>query len=251
MQLADTDTSCRLCREPNKLIKAHIIPRIYFEDIKGDEDFLFVIGKDEKTISRIGIYDKTILCDKCENTIFAPLDDYGRRLIKKINEQPVRKLSNASNSINIKVIENFDYKQTKLFLVSILWRASVSSRVEYNSVDLGCYEDLARHMLQTQTEESGNIFQTIVQYLEPSKKVINGQRMVLLPYKTRFESINAYRMHFGGLKFSICVDSRGFSTNDTLEHVRMKAGASWPVAEANFDNSNDYRYFRNKIQKYR
>ena len=80
---------CNLCLQDKKLIKAHIIPRAFFEYMRPLEsknvpfDVLTNIEGKRNSISRIGIYDSNILCRECEN-LFQNYDDYGQNILLKL-----------------------------------------------------------------------------------------------------------------------------------------------------------------------
>lgn len=80
----EENSTCKLCGENKKLIKAHVIPKAFFNTLlDSDDDFLKVISSKKgirEKISRMGIYDKHILCDTCEQK-FGPLDDYGFKVL--------------------------------------------------------------------------------------------------------------------------------------------------------------------------
>jgi hypothetical protein len=55
---------CRLCRQPKKLIQAHVIPEAFFREMRvgdGAPPLLVKTGEYPRR-SPIGVYDQTILC---------------------------------------------------------------------------------------------------------------------------------------------------------------------------------------------
>jgi hypothetical protein len=76
---------CRLCDQTKRLIKAHIIPRKFFEGIKDTEKYAVQINankalKESGTFYQAGVYDTEILCEECERR-FSDLDGYGWKIL--------------------------------------------------------------------------------------------------------------------------------------------------------------------------
>lgn len=78
---------CKLRTYDKKLVEAHIIPRRFYEPLKDGGQIPQIIADKAGVYpkrSAIGVYDREILCEKCER-IFCPWDDYGYRfLMRKI-----------------------------------------------------------------------------------------------------------------------------------------------------------------------
>lgn len=237
---------CKLCDKEGKLISAHIIPRIYFEDAKGQDESLKVVGGGRSKKSRTGIYDDAIVCQSCENDIFSPLDDYGRKVIRLIHDTKPQTLSGDNGKINLKIVPDVDYLKLKRFLASVLWRASVSRRAEYKGVALGRLEPEAKNFVE-HSRDNINRFQVCAYYLTRSNKVESGERMLLLPHKHRVDDRLCYHMIFGGLKFFVSTDSRGFPTG--VDAVKLQEGKAWCILEENSDSKAYLDIFRKLAQR--
>ena len=76
---------CKFCGNDSKLIKAHIIPAGFFHRLKQGQEALEMItnkaGEYTKK-SPVGVYDRTIVCNKCE-AIWQEWDNYAQRLLAK------------------------------------------------------------------------------------------------------------------------------------------------------------------------
>ena len=46
------------------------------------------------------------------------------------------------------IVDNFEYSKLKLFFISMVWRASVSSHKYFNRISLGEFEDIACRILE-------------------------------------------------------------------------------------------------------
>jgi hypothetical protein len=74
---------CKGCGKNKKLIKAHIIPKSFYMNLRGDANHLNIISgnvKERQIRSNIGDYDTNILCKDCD-TIMEKYDDYGNKLL--------------------------------------------------------------------------------------------------------------------------------------------------------------------------
>ena len=75
--------NCKLCGENEKLIKAHIIPEGFFRPLRSGK-MVPEIHSNIKGVfpkrSPIGIYDNTILCEKCDKYL-GVWDGYAQKLL--------------------------------------------------------------------------------------------------------------------------------------------------------------------------
>lgn len=147
---------CKLCQNETKLIKkSHIISEFLHDDLFDEHHKLikFDLTKLNKKDERIskpssGVYEGGILCLKCEKRI-GVFETYLGDILKnnlKTNQKITlsRKFENDAKLFEIK---NLNYQKTKLFLLSLLWRASISSFPEFKDVSLGMYEEKLRKQI--------------------------------------------------------------------------------------------------------
>lgn len=132
---------CKLCLEDKDLLESHSIPKSYFKRLKKNDPQLIVVQKGSKP-KRENIDPKEpLLCFECEQFISQEYESYGIRLLR--DHRNIRK-----NSDHI-IIGHFDYKRFYLFLLSILWRASISKSVHYSSVNgVPELDGLMRHCIK-------------------------------------------------------------------------------------------------------
>lgn len=132
---------CKLCLEEKELQESHSIPRSFFKRIKKKSSQLIVVQKGSKPKRENVDPKEPLLCFECEQFISQEYESYGTRLLR--NHRNIRK-----NSDHI-IINSFDYKRFYLFLLSILWRASISKSVHYSSVNgVPELDDLMRHCIR-------------------------------------------------------------------------------------------------------
>jgi hypothetical protein len=136
-------SNCHLCDSPSELQESHIIPRSYFKSLKGKSGQLFSASTDELMKAKLTNADpkEELLCWDCEQFISRNFEQYGTRLFKDHRRTKKTK--------NVVVFNQFRFKDFYLFLISILWRASISSLPRYEHVKLGDQiNNLLKHCLK-------------------------------------------------------------------------------------------------------
>jgi hypothetical protein len=149
---------CKLCLKDKQLIKkSHILSEFLHAELFDENHKLIKfdaieLGKGNDEISRpsSGSYEGQLLCDKCDNQQIGKFETYISNVLKdnlkKENKLKCSKTTNPQGLSFIK-IENLDYLKTKLFLLSLLWRAGISTRDEYKEVQLGPYSEKIRKLI--------------------------------------------------------------------------------------------------------
>jgi hypothetical protein len=122
--------SCRLCGGAEALQNSHVIPRSYFRGLKSGNGQLILVTCDATTIPKKSNSDpkEKLLCRSCELFLSENYERYGTQLFKRS-----RGVKKAKNYVEF---NGFKYTEYYLFLISILWRASVSTLKEFSSVKL-------------------------------------------------------------------------------------------------------------------
>jgi hypothetical protein len=99
-----------------------------------------------------GIYENDLLCKQCDNDILGlKYEDYASKLLnggkfKPTDSPRFGKYYNEDGTYYTKG-DNVNYCKMKLFLLSILWRASISSQKLFEDVQLGDHEEIIRKMI--------------------------------------------------------------------------------------------------------
>jgi len=145
--------ACKLCLKDKELIrKSHIIPDFMYDGLY-DEKHRFhevTVTKDKDIITegfrQTGGYEGEILCQSCDNEVLGKLESYARGVL--YGGAP-KKLQNVRDDkgMNYTLCEEIGYTKFKLFLLSLLWRASISSLPIFKNVSLGPHEDRMRQMI--------------------------------------------------------------------------------------------------------
>ena len=158
---------CKLCLQEKKLLnKSHIIPDFMYRDGK--------IYYDDHTVHRIdfvqslkgkvtrrgkqnsGEYEGGILCKDCDGKVIKNYEDYAKLFLygKKLGKQLLYHFPPGEV-----VLRNIDYAKLKLFFLSVLWRASISTRPFFKEIEIAdnLKEEL-REMILTGNPKGNNDF---------------------------------------------------------------------------------------------
>ena len=143
---------CKLCGEENKLCKkSHIIPNFMYKDLFDTNNRMHQIQSEkgaikQKGFSQTGEFDSNILCQHCDNSVLGKLEHYASLVLYDGNPK-IRENRTDPDGTKYTYCAELDYTQFKLFLLSVLWRASISSRPLFQEVSLGPHEESIRRML--------------------------------------------------------------------------------------------------------
>lgn len=193
---------CKFCGIESALIKAHIIPAGFFRRIQLGKEALEVItntaGEYTKR-SQLGEYDR-IVCCKCE-AIWQEWDNYAQELLA---EEPLNGTARYRGNRKIcYVVDNYEYKKLKLFFISLVWRASVSSRKFFARVSLCQFEDKAKqHIVNNDPGGSEDFSVVLSKFDHPLSKAI------LDPYMYDNSGVNYVRFYLASYMADIKVDNK-------------------------------------------
>ena len=151
--------TCCLCQSEKQLIrKSHIIPDFMYRDLYDSKHRIFFLNIDaskhklvRKSFRFTGEYQSDILCKNCDNFILGGLEDYGCKFLYGENlsnsEQLVMKNLKPSLGLIHTEIANVSYTKLKLFLLSLMWRCSISDRDGFKKINLELHEGAIRKMI--------------------------------------------------------------------------------------------------------
>jgi hypothetical protein len=233
---------CKLCGENKKLIKSHIIPEGFFRPLRsGDtvpEIHSNIKGAFPKR-SPIGIYDKTILCEKCDKYL-GVWDSYAQKLlIQDFSEELAVEKGNMKAAYRI---DKYDYKQLKLFFLSVLWRASISSLAFYSKIEIGPHESVIKEMIKR--EDPGEPFDYAVSLAKFRDPRISA---MLDPHRTRLDGINYCQFYITGFVVYIKVDKR--HPPDFLRELCLKIHPPFWIILRDLNKSKDGKIMKNIASK--
>jgi hypothetical protein len=144
-------------------------------------------------------FREKLLCFECEARLNNRYERHSRRLFKDDLPPPE---SPKSRRIRI---TNLDPQVLKLFLLSVLWRAGVSSLPVFKHIDLGKHEERLRVILLSGNSESRVGYPCVVIPL-----LLEGKHFrdyIVEPTPCRIEGHKCYRFVFGGFVFLFFVSN--------------------------------------------
>ncbi|MDD4531245.1 MAG: hypothetical protein PHH21_00885 [Candidatus Pacebacteria bacterium] len=167
-----------------------------------------------------GEFEGNILCEKCDNELIAGLENYASKVLYGGNIPAKVQNFIKPDGLEFSQVEGIDYSKFKLFLLSILWRASISSRPFFSNVSLGPYEEKIRQMiLNNNPRLPGDFPCVMISY----RKRNFPNKLIMEPKRTRINEKNGYHFLIGGISyiFKIIEDDK---TDWLLESVINEKG---------------------------
>lgn len=199
-KMSDHNT-CWLCQNSSELRESHIIP-----------DCIFRLIRDESLAQRFyELHDKTdsiiqdgpkeyLLCGSCEQKI-SQYEKYFKEAIH-FSRHGVK----ISHNDRVAIIDNLDYKKTKLFFLSLLWRMSISSLPQFQIVRADDSEDIIRGMIER--EEPGKSSEFSVSGIIPLINQKMQEEWTTTAFMSRRPQAIVYRIVIGGILYSISTASQ-------------------------------------------
>lgn len=188
---------CKLCLQDKKLIKkSHIIPNFLYRELF-DESKRLVSGHiltGESKTKQSGEWESNILCENCDKTILGTNETYAAKVIFGDRGFKIKaKRFQKDDGLVFDHITGVDYVKFKLFLLSILWRASISSLPMFRQVNLGeKYGERIREMLLTGNPGKVNDFpfmiKTYRQEKLPHQMILEPLKFKIRDHKTGIEN---------------------------------------------------------------
>lgn len=190
---------CKLCDKEKELCNSHIIPEFFFKPVYDEKHrgTVLQLEPQKKFVIQKG-YRENLFCEDCELR-FSKLENY------VANEWYQKKALSKKPIHGVIKIENLDYKLFKLFHLSVLFRASISSKIEYEHVKLGPHENKIKELLLNDDPGPKNRYTFFGTYLTHKGKVLDG--IIMQPLPSKLESHKIYVFFFGGVQWNYFVSN--------------------------------------------
>lgn len=197
-----TQPICRAYQcNSRRLIRAHIIPRGFARDMKQGHPHNLKVSMDRVQATQHGVYDPEILCERCDGTL-GKLDDYALEVCRRFPQE------HKVVSDGMFVMENVDGDQFARFVLSVLWRSSVTKRTEFRKVSLGPYEMRACEVIfgakplssMPEYELLVSRYKTVGRF-DPAATYTS-------PARSRFEGANGWAFALHGFRIMAKIDKR-------------------------------------------
>lgn len=141
--------TCKLCQKSRKLRKSHIMPKSFYRRLKGAASQIYTVTTSPTPIARRTNGDQIqhLLCEECESFISRNYENYGTQLFVETKQM-------TENDDSVYILR-FQYEKYYLFIISIIWRAAVSTLDAFKVLHpLASAEKVLRHCLLRHTLEA-------------------------------------------------------------------------------------------------
>jgi hypothetical protein len=199
---------CRFCNQ-NKpaLTKAHIIPRSLFKIVRGGAKHSTEMRVSKNALNekyhQAGHYDCNILCQDCERK-FSRYDTHGHSVFTNVFKEPTIYRDPYGFECAY-LLPGVDFPLLKLFLLSVLWRASVSRLFFYQQVRLGeWHEAKIKSLIANGTVEDADDYQFVCSH----HKDHPYPDMIMPPLSQKIDGINHVHFYLPKVQFLVKVDKR-------------------------------------------
>lgn len=184
--------TCRLCKRDRQLKNSHIIPEFLYSSLY-DEKHRFhriSIETDEKNrLIQKGVREY-LLCGDCEQKL-SKYERYASKVFKGGVELGI------SHEGNLTHLDGINYVKFKLFSLSILWRASISSLDVFEHINLGPHEESIRKMILDGDAGGESEYPFLMSPITHEGALQTD--LIIQPTKTKLGGHIAYRFTFGGI----------------------------------------------------
>jgi len=183
---------CKLCQKGEPLIKSHIIPEFLYSALYDEKHRFHEIHVDSDTKNRFsqkGVREP-LLCNSCEQ-YFSKFERYASLVLNSGFELTVKRIDGILH------FEGVEYTQFKLFALSILWRASVSTLDFFEEVNLGLHEEILRKMLLDGESGEENDYPFLLSPILHENEI--QEALIVKPTISTLDQNEAYRFVFGGI----------------------------------------------------
>lgn len=141
--------TCKLCLQNKTLKKSHIIPKAFYKPVNDKKNRTFPISMDNTRLRLIqsGITEK-LLCGCCEQK-FSRWENILKKTLTAFESKKSKSLIFTTTRYpDLFKVNNIQYQEFKLGILSILWRMSIASNNLFESYDLdNCYKNKLRKLL--------------------------------------------------------------------------------------------------------
>ncbi len=199
---------CRLCGGDAPTRISHVFPKLaYKEAIKPDGHPKMIVVRANRTGHEVDKSQQTgftekLLCDSCERK----LSKWETYASNKLWNFPFPPPQNDGAGGKMVCLLGLQYKELKLFLLSLVWRASVSSDPFFRCVNLGPHEERVRKMLNEENPGAPDEYGCAVFQLEDDE-LLDFRHMVFEPFQLRIGHQHFTLVCFRGYVFLFLISA--------------------------------------------
>lgn len=199
---------CKLCLQNKKLQKkSHIIPDFMYKELYDAGHNLYQLSTVDPTNTSsvpTGEYEANILCNDCDRGIIGNIyEDYGSKILYENKKLNVQKVENKDDGMSWLIVKNIDYTKFKLFLISILWRSSITSRKFFDDVKLGPHEEIMREMIIKRNPKEPYEYPCAIFGIRNDYPL--AAEIIAQPRKIRKDGCSYYVFFIGGMLYALYI----------------------------------------------
>ena len=193
---------CRFCQVREASVEAHIIPRSFFRSQADEGQPAFVLSNKRTFASKTwtGLYDNALVCAACEAR-FNEIDRYGHQFFFREQLLP---LYDETGELIAWQHPTAEAGKLKLFILSILWRASASRREEFRAIDLGRWEPEIKRMIDENDPGTPDRFPVMLQKFDVPER----ETVIMYPYQAGIGGTLCYKTELGGCAAVVALQGR-------------------------------------------
>lgn len=211
---------CRLCEIEQELCNSHIIPEFFYKNIYNTPNkFCFTKINGRKILIKTeqkGLREY-LLCKSCEST-FSLWEKYAKDIFYPRNNKSTIELHNKVGDMNITINEfhSFDYDKFKLFLMSILWRISVSSE-KFNTIEIAEeHIDILHNALKLKKPLEENEYPCFLQIIiNEDNSYFDGS--IIGPYETDYKGYKTVNILIDSFLFIFIIGE--LELNEKIQNI--------------------------------
>lgn len=206
--------TCKFCLdEAVELRNSHIISEFNYKSCHDDKHRFYRLstkGPKKKAFGQKG-FREYLLCQKCE-TKLSRWEDYAKGVLVDGGLSSVTRFDWGFE------FRGVDYRQFKLYLLSILWRMGVSTLEMFATVELGKHEERLRCALMAGDPLDEHVYPVLFVGVTLNGRFLSD--FIVPPSPANEGGIHLYRTVIGGILYTFCVGSHRIS--EDMEKFALK-----------------------------
>jgi len=226
--------TCHLCNNNTDLKKSHIIPEFVYKELYDEKHKFHVLStlkQRHKPMEQKGIREK-LLCGDCEQQL-SVYEKYAREVLLGGTKITIK------NDGALVKVSDIDYRKFKLFQLSILWRASISSHPLFSRVNLGPHEEKIKDMIYS--NNPGKQFDYPCIMFGLFSEIGSHKNFIDQPRKIHIDGQITYRFVFLGYMWSFYVSSH--KSVKLINEVALNMNGEIIIGRCPFEELTELRDF--------
>lgn len=215
----ERDGQCRLCHTETRLCRSHILPEFCYSDLYDEKGRAIITGADLNDARHVqkGIRE-FLLCGQCEQLF----GRWERRFKAQWHDRLA--VDQQDMDRGVKAFNDLDYEQLKLFLLSVFWRAGVSTAEGFEAVRLGPYQDELRARLLSGCAGPRDQFAVGARLVLDENDVV--RQLVATPRRAKLRHLTVYYCMFSGAEWylHVCRSLAQHSSRNLLDSCLHEDG---------------------------